>query len=1373
MADSIYACKVCGKIFYRISNYNSHISRHLLGFDCGLCLTPHLSAADLSTHVTRCHENHPVGGGGGDDFHEEFRPSWEVHKTSEKHSKKFQKGLTRFEATLKDPESIEPTYENFNTIFETLINAVIPQSAPTDYVGLTIESQSLDFPIPLNYVQVSDLTSAMLFNTIENKLNSNENFQIDNKLKIQVDHVRMPVGSGCRYAGEYPSLDAAIKSKKSIISIREDNDDLCFPSAVVLAIERYKALKTSEPNCYNLLRRQNQRGAASPSVIRLKELARALLQSAGLSPKPCGISEIQQIQSVLPMYQISVYSARAERELVFKGAEADRKINFIIDEIKCHYHVITSLTGWFSFPFHCSKCDTFYHKKFTHRCSATCTECCRAHESDFSGGCRYCKECGRTFSSELCYTNHLTLLEGEKSTVCHTLRRCEKCDAVGRRSQHKCGIFCSKCFTRYQPDSKIKHECFISVKKFRELKHRKFIFYDIESMLVPVVEENSEINSQHVPNLLIAWRCCTPCADASEFSGRTGCQYCGEFVFKGVDCIARFINFVFDGSNKGASCIAHNAQAYDSLFIFRELRRQGKTCELRNRGNKLLELSVQHADIRFIDSINFLITGLSKLPAMFGLKELKKGFFPHRFNTPENQTYRGKYPDRSFYDMEDMRGGRSETTGKLVGQAAEFDNFYNSAKDGYFDLQKELYQYCLSDVIILRDACLQFRKDFLVTTGLDPLVRHMTLSQLAMDYYRNKIMKPETIARITSNSHYGNRSQSVRGLQWLHYHQSLLGRRLIMKSNLGEKKIGPFYCDGFDAYTNTVYEFLGDFWHGNLSIYSPTVINPKVGKSMGELNCATVERLNYIKSQGYTVVSIWEADYMKNEEMQKFAKNCNIVTPLAPRECLYGGRTNALKLKHEVQPGEKIYYDDFISLYPSILKYSRFPVGHPNIILDNFKSLDNYFGLIKCKILPPQDLYIPVLPQRFANKKLVFPLCKSCAEQNQQVICDHTEDQRALLGSWCTPEVAEAIAQGYKILEIYEIWDFPDSSQYNVTTREHGLFSAYVDIFFKLKLQYSGWPPGCEDEAGKDKFIEQIYKTEGLKLSKSEICKNPGLRTLAKLLLNSFWGKFGQKDLMSTKKVITTRMEMLKLLADPAIIVDSMLELDEESLLISYKSSEEFVEGGQSTNVVIAAFVTCWARLKLYGVISKLNSRCLYFDTDSVIHLAKADDSGYVLPRGEALGELKSELSPGNHIIAFCSSGPKSYSYVLKDCDGPCKSKVVLKGISLTYGNSQVVSYDNILNKIEKFVKNGDNSASTFYQTQNFFYRAPNFQIFMRNLTKKFRCTYDKRLICQDYTTVPFGYKISGNMLANSVKRSTPQLDQNMLPLKKRCIRPI
>jgi len=106
-------------------------------------------------------------------------------------------------------------------------------------------------------------------------------------------------------------------------------------------------------------------------------------------------------------------------------------------------------------------------------------------------------------------------------------------------------------------------------------------------------------------------------------------------------------------------------------------------------------------------------------------------------------------------------------------------------------------------------------------------------------------------------------------------------------------------------------------------------------------------------------------------------------------------------------------------LYPYVCKYAKFPVGHPEIYQADKIPL-HVEGLLKCKILPPQNLFHPVLPFR-ARNKLLFPLCKTCALENSNGICLHDDpNERAFIGTWVTAEIDKAISLGYIILEKYE-----------------------------------------------------------------------------------------------------------------------------------------------------------------------------------------------------------------------------------------------------------------------------------------------------------------------------------------------------------------
>ena len=46
--------------------------------------------------------------------------------------------------------------------------------------------------------------------------------------------------------------------------------------------------------------------------------------------------------------------------------------------------------------------------------------------------------------------------------------------------------------------------------------------------------------------------------------------------------------------------------------------------------------------------------------------------------------------------------------------------------------------------------------------------------------------------------------------------------------------------------------------------------------------------------------------------------------------------------------------------------------------------------------------------------------------------CTHLlEEDRSLTGTWVTIELFEALDRGYKLLEVYEVWHFPETAQYD------------------------------------------------------------------------------------------------------------------------------------------------------------------------------------------------------------------------------------------------------------------------------------------------------------------------------------------------------
>ena len=194
---------------------------------------------------------------------------------------------------------------------------------------------------------------------------------------------------------------------------------------------------------------------------------------------------------------------------------------------------------------------------------------------------------------------------------------------------------------------------------------------------------------------------------------------------------------------------------------------------------------------------------------------------------------------------------------------------------------------------------------------------------------------------------------------------------------------------------------MGKRWFSNFTVtFGTETFNPVNHKTMGELYAATMEKKQYLENRGYTYRSIWESDFEKeyqgNPDMIGFIDQLNVISPLEPRDAFYGGRTEAYTMYKEASDTEDNDYYDVTSLYPWVNKTGKIPTGHPEIITENFKDLSKYEGLLKCRVLPPKGLFHPVLPCKM-NGKLLFHLCKNCAETQQQSPCSHTDKESPLL----------------------------------------------------------------------------------------------------------------------------------------------------------------------------------------------------------------------------------------------------------------------------------------------------------------------------------------------------------------------------------------
>ena len=656
------------------------------------------------------------------------------------------------------------------------------------------------------------------------------------------------------------------------------------------------------------------------------------------------------------------------------------------------------------------------------------------------------------------------------------------------------------------------------------------------------------------------------------------------------------------------------------------------------------------ATITFKGSLCFLPMPLAQLPETFNFVEHCKGFFPHAFHTRENLSYNRPLPAKQYFQAQAMKPKKRK----------EFDTWYTAEmqKNQMYNLWEELEKYCHSDLMVSKTACLKFIEEFQEEAGFNPMEKCATIASACNLFRRRELVPEDTIAIELTNGWRGAQvNQSVAALEWLCYEDFKLGHNRIkhLRSG-GEQSIRVpgkiLLVDGYDPETRTVYEFHGCFYHGCVHCF-PNQRHRKQkchpDRTIAEIYEATCKKTQQLRNAGYNVIEKWEHDFEKEKKTDpaliEFLNTFLLAEPLNPRDSFFGGRTNGVRLHCETATDEEIRYVDINSLYPYVNKTKTYLVGHPEILINPVdQNLDSYFGMAKVMILPPSNLYHPVLPVHIGGK-LMFPLCTQCVMEELQKpwlerteVCTHTAERRCLIGTWCTPELQKAVEKGYQIIKIYEVWHFPQT--------QTGLFANYVNKWLKNKTEASGWPKNCNTETAKSEYIQEYYEREG------KVIKNAGRKQVAKLMLNSFWGKFGEKPNKMQTFTVTSPAELYKIIEDMGNNIHDIRICTDDIVEIDVTKAEEEVIPSSKTNIFIASFTTAWARSALYQYLDKLKEQVLHFDTDSIIYLWKNG-----LPQvetGPFLGQMKDETE-GVSIREFVTGGPKNYTYRLQNGKTECK----------------------------------------------------------------------------------------------------------------------
>ncbi|XP_031789562.1 probable DNA polymerase isoform X1 [Nasonia vitripennis] len=412
--------------------------------------------------------------------------------------------------------------------------------------------------------------------------------------------------------------------------------------------------------------------------------------------------------------------------------------------------------------------------------------------------------------------NRWVIQKKNNKNICDVVKVCNMCCKRINiyKSKHECGInWCNLCREKHD----VNQLCYIqpigrnvnAQINCKSPKKNLFIFYDFETRQDSAYREHAQIKI-HIPNLCVVQQVCDDCMDNENINILCHTYGVREHIFRD-DSVRQLIGLtVREKTTFGQLiCIAHNSRGFDAQFILREIVEN--TSIVPNvilNGQNIIML--QCGRTKFIDSLNYFHMKLSALTQTFSLPPAsKKGYFPHLFNTLENQNYVGALPEASFYAPNAMSTSERE---KFIAWYEENRNTYG------FDFQREILDYCRMDVEILRLACMAFRKIFIKCGNTCPFTEATTIASACSIVYRKNFLREKTIGIIPAGGYRHADNHSQKSIQWLLQCEREIGREIIHAGRAREFMLPEgFLIDGYlppenDNAKGIVFEYQGCYY---------------------------------------------------------------------------------------------------------------------------------------------------------------------------------------------------------------------------------------------------------------------------------------------------------------------------------------------------------------------------------------------------------------------------------------------------------------------------------------------------------------------------------------------------------------------------------
>jgi hypothetical protein len=127
----------------------------------------------------------------------------------------------------------------------------------------------------------------------------------------------------------------------------------------------------------------------------------------------------------------------------------------------------------------------------------------------------------------------------------------------------------------------------------------------------------------------------------------------------------------------------------------------------------------------------------------------------------------------------------------------------------------------------------------------------------------------------------------------------------------------------------------------------------------------------------------------------------------------------------------------------------------------------------------------------------------------------------------------------------------------------------YINTFLKLKADASGFPTWVRTHDDEESYIKAFYESESVQLDRDAIRPNAAKRGIAKLCLNSMWGKLAERNNRPNTKMISAQQKLYRLLASPGIEVGTLLFCS-NNVWVSWTFTEEQAPSLRHTTMFLA-----------------------------------------------------------------------------------------------------------------------------------------------------------------------------------------------------------